>query len=109
MASRTGTTLALGCLLCGASFAQVTGGAATQAGSEDTQPQAAGQLITGGVVRKTPADGQQAQQPPPATPQVQTPQQSPRIQQIPPQPLNAPSERRGRNQKEDKSLFGGWL
>jgi hypothetical protein len=102
-------TLALGCLLCGASFAQVTGGAAAQASGEDAQPQPAGQLITGGVLRKAPVDNQQVPQAPPAAPQVQIQQQNPKVQQMPQQPLNAPSERKGRNQKDDKSLFGGWL
>ena len=114
MASKTCMALLLGCLVSAASLAQVTGGVVTPAGTENTQPQPDGQLKTGGVIRKTPADGQQAQQQPLMVPQVQagpqTQQQNPQLQQIPQQQrLNAPAERRGRNQKDDKGLFGGLL
>lgn len=90
MAAKTRMTLLFGCLVSAASLAQVTGG----------------------VVRKTPVDSPQAQQPPLAAPQVQTGPQiqtpNPQVQQMPPQqPLNAPTERKGRNKKDDKGLFGG--
>jgi hypothetical protein len=112
MSSKAGMTLALGCLVSFASLAQVTGGAVPQAATESPQPQPDGQLRIGGVLRKAPVDGQQAQQPPLVVPQVQpglpAQQQNPQVQQIPQQQqFNAPAERKGRNQKDDKGLFGG--
>ncbi len=90
MAAKTRMTLVLGCLVSAASLAQVTGG----------------------VVRKAPVDSPQVQQPQPAVPQAppgpQTQPQNPQVQQMSPQqPLNAPTERKGRNKKDDKGLFGG--
>ena len=112
MPAKTCMTLLLGCLASVASFAQVTGGAVASAATQTTPPQPVGQLKTGGVLRQTPGDSRQAQQPPLAAPQVQTGPQiqtpNPQVQQVPQQqPLNAPAERKGRNQKDDKGLFGG--
>ncbi len=112
MPAKTCMTLLLGCLASVASFAQVTGGAVAPATTQTTPPQPAGQLKTGGVLRQNPGDSRQAQQPPLAAPQVQTGPQiqtpNPQVQQVPQQqPLNAPAERKGRNQKDDKGLFGG--
>lgn len=111
MAAKTRMTLVLGCLVSAASLAQVTGGAVAPAPTQPTPPQPVGQLKTGGVLRQTPGDSRQAQQPPVA-PQAQTGPQTqppnPQVQQVPQQqPLNAPAERKGRNQKDDKGLFGG--
>jgi hypothetical protein len=112
MAAKTRMTLLLGCLVSAASLAQVTGGVVAPATTQTPPPQPAGQLKTGGVLRQTPGDSRQAQQPPAAAPQAQTGPQAqppnPQVQQVPQQqPLNAPAERKGRNQKDDKGLFGG--
>jgi hypothetical protein len=113
MTSKACMALVLGCLVSVASLAQVTGGAVSQTSTENAPPQADWQLKTGGVLRKAPVDGQQTQPPPPAVSPVQTgpqtQQPNPQIQQMPQQQLNAPAERKGRNQKDDKGLFGGLL
>lgn len=113
MAAKTCMTLVLGCLVSVASLAQVSGGAVTPATTATTPPQTDGQLKTGGVLRQTPVDSQQAPQLPAVVPQVQSgtqgQQPNPQLQQIPQQQLNAPAERKGRNQKDDKSFFGGLL
>jgi hypothetical protein len=111
MTAKTRMALVLGCLVSVASLAQVTGGAVSQTTTDNTQLQPIGQLKTGGVLRQAPVDSQPARQS--AVPQVptgpQTQQQNPQVQQIPQQQLNAPAERKGRNQKDDKSFFGGLI
>jgi hypothetical protein len=109
MISRTSVALVMAGLLSATSFAQVTGGVVRPTPTEAEPPHEPGQLITGGAGRRAPVEGQAAPQSAPQPAQVQVVPQQQALQPPPQaqQPLNAPAERKGRQNDKDKSPLGG--